>query len=262
MFSGYNYNATYPHFELHKKNSSRVVLTALKKNIKANRLFVQPSHYYFIFYKTQCLKNYCLFNENFLTQRLKFQCIIFNGARIPEFRKATALVSLTASNKMYQVVLALRVILFVSVHMKILQFLKNLLGSSVTRTWRQGNSRFSQKVKGNSVKDNEASDKTGIDNFKLRTLIPDRRIVLTQPVCGKEAIKGIHKVRAVSPIVFTPKWKIMFSVIIFVSHKFSSRETIAKQGSCAVCTVGGRTKCRGLYFDTHQTTRHHSIYFA
>ena len=74
------------------------------------------------------------------------------GVRIPEFRKAAALVSLTIANKMYKVVLTLRVMIFVSVHMKILQLFQNLLGCSVTRTWSQGNSRFSQKkVKGNSV---------------------------------------------------------------------------------------------------------------
>jgi hypothetical protein len=54
---------------------------------------------------------------------------MFNGVRIPEFRKATVLVSLTVANKMYEVVLALRVMLFMSVHTKILQLMKNLLGA-------------------------------------------------------------------------------------------------------------------------------------
>jgi len=31
MFSGCNYNATYPHLKLHKKSYSRVVLAAIKK---------------------------------------------------------------------------------------------------------------------------------------------------------------------------------------------------------------------------------------
>lgn len=73
----------------------------------------------------------------------------------------------------------------------------------------------------------------------------------TLSVSGKDATEGIHKVQAVPSIVFTPRWKVMFPVIIFVSHKFSSSETIAKQGSCTPYTVGGSTKCRGLYFDTH-----------
>lgn len=57
-------------------------------------------------------------------------------------------------------------------------------------------------------------------------------LISASSVSCKDAIKGIHKVQAVPPIVFTPRWKVMFPVIIFVSHKFSSRETIAKQGSC------------------------------